>query len=373
MDWIESESVFFINQLGLVAAFFVFAIIQVCYYFYYFFPLAKPNQNQKIVQNQGVSVIIAAKNESKNIKKTIHNILNQTHSNFEVIVVNDYSDDDTLSILKAIESDKLTVLNNEQAAGKKHALTQGIAAARHEILLFTDADCLPSSKDWITSMTQHFTEGIDITIGFGAFKKEGGVLNTIIRFEGFISALQYFGFANAGKAYMGVGRNLAYRKSVFERGHGFEKHKNLLSGDDDLFVNQEATSTNVAIELNESAHTVTVGERTWSKYMKQKRRQLKAGTNYRNEDKFRLAIFGSSSFLFYFLFLILMAFSPKKPIILGIFVVKQVLQYLLWKAVAQRLNVQDLLYKVFVLEPPFIFSITAIGVSTWFWKVKEWK
>ena len=303
----------------------------------------------------------------------IDNLVKQKYFDFEIIVVNDYSTDETLKVLQGFEGSNLRVINNEGKPGKKSAISRGISEAKHELLLFTDADCWPNSENWIAEMTSGFTKDIEIVLGFGAFEKETTLLNKLIRFEGFMSALQYFGFAHAGKAYMGVGRNLAYRKSAFAKVDGFSGHEDVLSGDDDLLVNKASTSSNVAIQLHINTQTVTKGETSWKRVVYQKRRQLTAGAYYKRSDKIRLAVFGATSFLYYMLFGILLLISPFSLLIFVIFVFKQALEYSLLKAVAKRLKVQDLMPLSFVLEPLYIFSITAIGISTWFWKVKEWK
>jgi len=362
-----------ITELPLVGAFIVFCCIQVYYYFNYFYPLSKPHPSVNPTFAAGVSVIIAAKNEEKNIQNCIHRLLQQNHKEFEIIVVNDYSSDKTLALLQELESETLLVLNNQNSPGKKAALSQGIEISKHELLLFTDADCIPASEDWISKMVQHFSSEKEIVLGFGAFRKENTLLNKLIRFEGFIGAMQYFGFAKAGKAYMGVGRNLAYRKSTFQSIGGFHDHQTILSGDDDLLVNMAATAVNVSIELDEDAHTITEAESSWKRFLFQKRRQLSAGMYYKKSDKVRLAFFGASSLLYYYLFVNLLIVSPFRLTILLVFILKQSVEYFMFKRMAKKLKVDDLLPIISFLEPLYIFSMTAVGVSTWLWKVKKWK
>ena len=360
-------------QLSLVVGFLVVIGVQLYYYLRYFFPLSKYYSTGKSSTGEGVSIIVAAKNEVKAIEKCVQKLSNQSYPNFEIIIVNDYSEDGTLELLNGLKSNKLIVLNNENETGKKSALSQGIEIAKHELLLFTDADCLPNTNLWISTMVRHFSAEKEIVLGFGAFQKGRGVLNKLVRFEGFMTALQYFGFAKAGQPYMGVGRNLAYRKSSFIKIGGFDSHQAIISGDDDLLVNSIATSVNVAIEMGKESHTFTTPEISWKRFIFQKRRQLSAGVHYRKSDQLRLAIFGAANFLYYGLFVILLVFSPFTLLILGIFVTKQVLEYLLFKRVAKRIGVDDLMPFISFLEPLYIFSMTAIGVSTWFWRVKQWK
>ena len=362
-----------IVQLSLMGGFLIALGVQLYYYLRYSFPLSNYQSNEKQDTAEGVSIIVAAKNEAETIEKCVQKLLDQVYTHFEIIVVNDYSEDKTLDLLYGLKSEKLTVLNNQLTPGKKSALSQAIEKAHYELLLFTDADCLPNSNFWISTMVKHFSDEKEVVLGFGAFQKDRGVLNKLIRFEGFMTALQYFGFARVGQAYMGVGRNLAYRKSSFKKIGGFNVHQAILSGDDDLLVNKVATSSNVAIEMNKEAHTTTAPECTWKRFIFQKRRQLSAGAHYKKKDKLRLAIFGAANFLYYGLFVILLLFSPFTLLILGIFVTKQVLEYLVFKRIANQLGVEDLLPLILFLEPLYIFSMTAIGVSTWFWRVNKWK
>jgi hypothetical protein len=360
-------------QFLLIVAFAFVAGIQLYYYIRYFFPLTQHVNSDNATQSSAVSIVISAKNEQETIEKCVQQLLNQNYPSFEIIVVNDYSEDDTWTILKKLESEQVVLVNNTQQQGKKSALSQGIERAKNECLLFTDADCMPNSKFWISNMVCHLSDEKEVVLGFGAFRKEKGLLNKLIRFEGFMTGVQCFGFAKSGKAYMGVGRNLMYKKSVFTRVGGFQEHQSTLSGDDDLLVNTVATATNVAIEMEEESHTISDAEKSWKRFILQKRRQLTAGVQYKKSDQLRLAIYGATNFLYYGLFLILLVVSPFTVLILGIFVVKQLLEFLLFREIAQRLREGDLMPFISFLEPLYIFSLTAIGISTWFWKVKQWK
>jgi len=370
MQELSEVSIF---EVLLLFVFLLVLVVQLYFYARYFLPLAKFKNERAEKNEKAVSIVVAARNEEKTIGKLINHLLKQKCIDFEIIVVNDYSTDETLKVLQDFEGSSLRVINNEGKPGKKSAISRGISESKHELLLFTDADCLPTSENWIAEMTSGFTNDIEIVLGFGAFEKGTTLLNKLTRFEGFMTAMQYFSFAHTGKAYMGVGRNLAYRKSTFLKVDGFSAHENILSGDDDLLVNKAATSSNVAIQLHVNAQTVTNGETSWKRFIYQKRRQLTAGAYYKQSDKIRLAVFGATSFLYYMLFGILLLTSSFSLLIFVIFALKQALEYLLLNSVAKLLKVQDLMPLSVVLEPFYSFSMTAIGISTWFWKVKEWK
>jgi biofilm PGA synthesis N-glycosyltransferase PgaC len=251
-----------------------------------------------------VSVIICARNELENLRKNIYSVLGQSYEDFEVIVVNDCSWDETEYFLKELKeqySNLKVVTITEQKnyrRGKKLAVTLGIKAASHEHLLFTDADCKPSGKNWLTGMQNNFTTEKQIILGYGAFEKRKGFLNKIIRADAYMIALRYLSAALSGIPYMGVGRNLAYTKSLFFNNKGFASHNHLLSGDDDLFVNEAATAKNVAIEVQKQTFTSTTPKTTFSDWFRQKTRHLSTAKHYKISRKLFLTADAFSSFFF---------------------------------------------------------------------------
>ena len=245
-----------------------------------------------------MSVIICAKNEAANLKAMLPSILNQDFPDFEVIIVDDNSEDGTWEYIKeqAKHDNKLNVIqrNNDfnDFAGKKGALLKGVKSAKYDLLLLTDADCVPASNNWIRNMTSHFKPGTDIILGYSPYLKEDGLLNHLIRFETFYTALQYFSLALMGKPYMGVGRNLAYRKSVFYQSKAFDNHKALQSGDDDLLINDIATSSNVAIELRKDSWTRSKAKSSVNQWLFQKLRHFSTGRYYKLKFRILLGVLG---------------------------------------------------------------------------------
>src|SRR5690349_11485174 len=152
---------------------------------------------------------------------------------------------------------------------KKYAITLGIKAAKFEWLLFTDADCRPGDQ-WVRSMSSQFNNETSFVLGFSPYVKMLGVLNAFIRFETIITAIQYISFTLLGRPYMGVGRNLAYRRSIFLDGKGFNNFLNVTGGDDDLLVNQHATATNTVVHVDENALVYSKPKLTWSTFFNQK-------------------------------------------------------------------------------------------------------
>ncbi len=192
------------------------------------------------------------------------------------------------------------VENNEAFWGnKKFAMTLGIKAAKKEYLLFTDADCYPTSKEWISEMSAQFTMHKTFVLGYGAYEKvAGSFLNKIIRFETLLTAVQYFSWAKMGNPYMGVGRNLAYKKDEFFNVNGFIDHMKIRSGDDDLFINQAANGKNTTVCYTPESFTYSKPKTTFKEWIFQKRRHVATATYYKAFDRLQLAIFYLSQILF---------------------------------------------------------------------------
>jgi cellulose synthase/poly-beta-1,6-N-acetylglucosamine synthase-like glycosyltransferase len=284
--------------LGFFFLFCIAWLVQMYVLLYYFVRIAAAKAKEQHTELKPVSVIIAARNEEKNLMDHIPVIMEQDYPEFEVIVVNDSSWDDTEAILKALSVSypNLRVINldeeKQNMQGKKFALTLGIKAAKHETLLFLDADCKPKSNQWIRWMTSPSfrKEETEIVLGFSSYYRHNGWLNKIIRFDTLFVGLHYLGLAKAGKPYMGVGRNLSYTKDVFFRVGGFKSHYSIASGDDDLFINQVAHLRNTVVEFAPEAQTESAPKRTWKEWFAQKRRHFTTAPFYKAQDKNRLAL-----------------------------------------------------------------------------------
>ena len=325
------------------------------------------------LKSPGVSVIIAAKNEADNLSKHLKQILDQDYPEFEVIIINDHSKDDTREMLNKLEHPRLKTYDLQEGTGKKRAIALGVDKSKYDYLLFTDADCLPNSEAWIRKMIQPFDQQVKIVLGHGRFYPEKGILNSFIRYENLVNACQYFAFALKGIAYMGVGRNLAYSKDLFYQSKAFHQYGAILSGDDDLIVNEMANETNVAICMDEEGHTISKAKRTWKDYIHQKRRQLQAGNFYKSSDRARLAFWGLNHLVFNISTLILLIFCSNKLLFLSIFVVKWMIQVLYLNNICKKMRDSTILPFIGILEFFYYIIISLIGVSTWIWKVKKWQ
>jgi glycosyltransferase involved in cell wall biosynthesis len=291
----------------LFSIFCLMVFIQVFYYLWFFIRLAiykKPTRTSQ--QQHPVSVVVCARDEAQNLAENLPEILQQQYpSTFEVIAVNDNSFDDSKYVLEYLQKPfkNLRPIELKQEArlihGKKFPLSIGIKEAKYELLLLTDADCKPSSPQWIQHMQEAFAPGKEVVLGYGAYIKEPGLLNKLIRFETYLSALQYFSYALAGMPYMGVGRNLAYKKDLFFRNKGFSRHNQLAGGDDDLFINRVANKENTTIVIDKESFTYSKAKTQWSTWRTQKTRHYTTGKFYKSNHKLLLGLFSLSHFLLY--------------------------------------------------------------------------
>ena len=283
------------------------AAVQLFYILFFYLRLAR-YQQKSVMQDHAlppVSIIICARNEDSNLKKNLPRILSQDYPEFEVIVVDDNSEDSTTEYLFFLSQKEprlkrtSTRNSNRMMAGKKFPLTLGLKAASHEIVLLTDADCYPASDKWLREMMNGYGSGAEIVLGYGAYEKQTGRLNRRIRYETVSSAINYLSFALAGLPYMGVGRNLSYKKHLFFNSNGFFDHRHLPSGDDDLFINMVARKKNTAIIINNDAFTYSEPKETWDDWREQKTRHLSTARYYRFKHKFWLGLQPITHILFW--------------------------------------------------------------------------
>jgi len=326
-----------------------------------------------------LSVIICAHNEEENLKAFLPGILEQEYPQFEVILVDDCSDDDSKWVLKEFSTkypDRLKIVEIKEHIRLKHtkkfAVTMGIKAAKHEHLVFTDADCQPASPFWLAEIAGALC-GKEIVLGYSPYFKQHGFLNRLIRFETTHTAMSYLSYALKKDSYMGVGRNLAYTKSLFYQGKGFNKHMHIKSGDDDLFVNHNATKTNVNIAIHPEAHVWSVPKETWKSYYKQKARHAGASVLYKPRHKRMLATQLISAVLFYVLLFTCLALFPTLWYIpLSMYGLRLISQLLVFHRIYAKLGVGDLFLWIPILDLWYYFYICINGIFNRGKKQKSW-
>ena len=332
-----------------------------------------------------VSVVVCAHDEIDNLRQLIPELLSQDYPAFEVIIVNDRSNDDTFDyLLEATQSDsRLRMVNvketPERVNGKKYGITLGIRAASYEWVLLTDADCRPNGPQWIRSMSAHFTDDAKFVLGFSPYTRKPGFLNRFIRFETILTAVQYFAFGWLGNPYMGVGRNLAYRKSLFLAEKGFNNFLHVTGGDDDLFVNMHARGRNTRLEIAPESQVFSVPKTTWRAYYDQKVRHLSVGKRYRFSHRFLLGLFSLTWILTWICWLVLVGWliisfevpasvqDPETYLILLPFVLRWALLFILLRSMLKKasltfslwtLPLLDFIYAIYYLSTGFVALTT---------------
>lgn len=276
------------------------------------------------IEQPPISVIICARNEGENLRRFLPLVLEQNYRDYEVIIVNDGSCDDTENIIKDLQKvyNNLYITNIPQEtriiSHKKLAITVGVKAAKNEILLFTDADCRPLTPDWISTMVRNFDENTEFVLGHGGYYRENGFVSKMVSYDTLTIAMQYMGFALLGHPYMGVGRNMAYRRSTFFRLKGFAGFLHVASGDDDLLINAFGKKHNTRIEPSCEAETLSLPKTTFRDWYYQKLRHLSTVDVYKSGSKLWVGLEPFSRGLFYLTTLLLIILGYNNPILLAI-------------------------------------------------------
>lgn len=326
-----------------------------------------------------LSVVICARNEADNLRLHLPSLLAQDHPNFEVVVVNDRSWDETEDVLKQFAKayanlKVVDILDGEKfLAGKKFAATMGIKAAANEWLVFTDADCKPASSAWLRGMQQPTDQNIALVLGYSPYYKRKSLLNALIRFETFFTAVNYLSFALKGMPYMGVGRNMAYKKSLFFENKGFAAHMHIPSGDDDLFVNASATPTNTTIQFHRDAQVWSEPKTTFLSYLRQKKRHFGAGKFYKPKHKFILSLQIIAQVLFYTFVIVLACLPHTRYIAAGVFALSVIIRSVVYPRLLKRLSYGDLRWWFPILDMLLMVFLVFNAIVSIFVKKLQWK
>lgn len=294
----------------IIAVLGIALVYQLFYYAYYVGAVRRKGSRgvgcRGVGEQPPVTVVVCAKNEEVHLEEYLHSLLSQDYPIYEVIVVNDGSEDRTEAVLAQYMKQDFKLRTTFVPTGarvmstKKLGLTLAAKAAKYDYLLLTDADCRPESNHWISQMMSGFRDSnVDIVIGYGAYFEEDSFINEWIQYDTQFNALHYLGAALRHQPYMGVGRNLAYRKSCFLESGGFMHLMETRAGDDDLLVNKIANKTNTAVVVHRESLTWSEAKTNWKSWVEQKRRHLSVSPLYKASTKWRLGIEPFSRGLFY--------------------------------------------------------------------------
>ena len=384
MSFNFSELSFFILIIFVLAW-----IIQMAYHWILFRRLAFYKKQEKSCSYEPVSVIVCARDAYEYLLDIIPVLLKQDYPEYEIVLVNDCSQDQTEEYLKdlARNNTKINLVNLTQNLnffqGKKFPLSMGIKSAKYDLLLLTDADCVPSTDQWIKEMVKTYDKNTEIVVAYGPYFKRKGLLNKLIRFDTLYIAMQYLSLALAKKPYMGVGRNLSYRKSTFMKNKGFTSHYNIPSGDDDLFISQVANKTNTNVYIDSINRVESEPKRSWATWIRQKKRHYSTGIKYKPQTNRTLGLLLGSRLAYYptlvVLFFLPHAFNISLGeiyyfVIIGIFaLIHYITQFIIYHKSAKQLGEKQLgLAFTPIYDCFFMIFTTFLGVWSTIFKPKGW-
>lgn len=356
--------------------FIIFASYQLIYQFVLIFTISRYKFKQKKESDtalKSISVIICAKNETENLQKNLPFILQQNYSDFEVILVDDGSNEPFTMYNERL---KIVTLTKEEkiGLGKKYALQKGIENASKELILLTDADCQPVSPNWISEMASKINDKHKIVLGISPYKHENTFLNALIEYETAQTALQYIGFALLGKPYMSVGRNVCYETSLLKTKTWTNKELSIASGDDDLAIQTLATSQNTIVCLSKNSYTYSEPKTTWTDWLQQKSRHTKSGFLYKFSDKLLLGSYLIAKITCYTSFFCLICMSNGIKIITLLSVIVTITFTCIVNMLLHKtLNIQTRWSYSLVLDPVYGFVQLLIGFQNLLQPNQKWR
>ncbi len=331
----------------------LFFIIQVTYYLYIFRqPYKYLSKHDDIDEKQlsrnelpGISIIITAKNEADNLLANLPLILEQDYPNYQVVVVNNSSTDSTDDVLNELRSrypSKLYTtyipIDSETVNDKKLALTVGIKAAKHDILLFTEADTKPLTNKWVNEYAKEFAKGKDVVLGACQLKVGKGLFKKLIQYSNLMFGIKYLGLALIKRPYMGIERNMAYKKNIFFENKGFSSILNIEYGEDNLFINKIATRNNTSVVISPESMVESNAINQLSTWRTIKGKYLITKKYLKGSGDKVLSFEIVSRYIFYFLFVLMLSIGILQPskALIWVAIVLFLLRYMLQVIVVNK-------------------------------------
>lgn len=350
--------------------------------FAYFYKIPKA-PTPDLDNTEGVTVVVAARNEEKHLSELLPLLAEQDYPNFEILIVNDRSTDGTRDLLEKMldvypQLRTVTIkYTPRHVTAKKYALTLGIKTAKYDIILLTDADCRPASKRWIQQMTHPLrTSDKTIVLGHGGYYRHSGLLNRLIQYETLLTATQFFSFATWRAPFMGVGRNLCYRKAFFMEKKAFKGIWHVNGGDDDLFVNRYANAANTAVVVGPQSITLSTPKKDWQAYFVQKKRHFHAGKHYAFKDKIKLGGFMLSQLVFWIsaIFLLIGARSWEPiAMVVGLMLSRAAVHFSVLASAKKKLEGIDNVYGFMFFDLVYMIYFWVVGTNGYLSKTVKWK
>lgn len=361
----------------LFVAFTAATFIQLLYFWGFFSGLAFYKPRKRTETFPPVSVVVTANNQYGDLQKNLQELLAQDYPDFEVVVVNDNSDDGSNELLEDLSRKytSLKVVELKQSLnwfrGRKFPLSLGIKSAKNDLILLTDAGCTPQSKGWIKAMTGSFTPNSEIVLGYSSYNTTSKI-NKWLRFAAFYDALLYLSMALKGLPFKGIGKNMGYSRELFYRNKGFSSHYVVSSGDDELFVNRASNRHNVAVEVSEEGLIKQVKKISFSSWLSVEKNRLKIRRFFNIRDRLLIRIFSFSSFAFYGLFVLLILLKAPLIIVALIFSLRFISMMLISAFAQKRLSEKKLLLLSPIFELFLILIDFFIWITLFFNRKKKW-
>ena len=318
-----------------------------------------------------VSVVICARNAYEYLTELIPALLSQDYPDFEIVVVNDCSDDETEEYLKEItrQEPRVKPVQMKQHLnffyGKKFPLSMGIKSAQNDLIILTECSCMPTNDKWLRSVVNCYGNNTEVVIGYSPYVQKKGLLNKLIRFDALQQGLLYLSSTLAGHPYMGIGKNLSYRKELFFRNKGFISHYTTSVGDDDLFINQVAKKRNTEALIDAENTIQATPTQSFRLWMHQKSSRYSTISKYNTRARLMLSLFYVSQILFYTTFIALLCLKPAFsiasstvsyiPILVFFFLLRFGSQLFIYNKASKRLGEKGLLPGLIVYDFLFAF------------------
>lgn len=352
----------------ILIVFLIFFFIQLAFLVRNYFKMVLYVWDHEAYKHEGISIVIACKNDAVKLHENLDLILEQKHSALEVIIV----DDASLTPLKLEENDRVKLVRIEESKGKRYALEVGVGAAKYDFILFTDADCKPASKFWAGEMLSNVKENIDIVLGYGGYKTKNNLLGNLVQLDTLYTVASFMSAALRKKAYMGVGRNILFRKSAFEKALNEVTELNNPYGDDDILVQKLAKPNNVALCMHPRGFTWSSAPNSLTEWFSQKKRHVSAGHFYKKSTLLELGLERFSLWCLY-LSTIILLFTEYRIIVLFALLIYWLYKTYIFDKLGERYesSLQVILFPIWDLFYSFclfIFTITSIFAPTNKWR-----
>lgn len=242
-------------------------------------------------KDPAVSILICVRNERRNLESNLPRIIDAMEEGDELIVVDDGSTDGSFGSLRSKSAEwPLVLVRNHAPQGKKRAVDLGVSKATHSYILQSDADCIPRSPEWVNRMRGGIEKGKELILGWSPLEGGSGILGAFLHWDSIRTAMNYSFFARIGLPYMGVGRNMLYKKDLRKKAKMPDAYYKVLSGDDDLLVAHGAARGKVEHIRHPDAHTLSPPPSSWTAYWHQRRRHAESGLHYPRAIKFLLGL-----------------------------------------------------------------------------------